>query len=930
MEFAVLGPLEVTGPDGPLPLGPPKQRLLLALLLCQPGVPAPAWSLLDQSWGGNAPSTARDNLRLYMHRLRRLLGADRVVRRAAGYVLVAQQSEVDALRFTDLLTACQRLAAEGQTREAYGLLEAALGEWRGPAYGDLDAPAIRAEASRLEELRLAAVETKAEAGLALGRHATVAAELSSLIRQHPYRERLLGQLMLALYRSGRQVEALEAYRNARRRMVDELGLEPGTDLQRLEHRILTADPSLAPAERIAVARMGPDLVRDRDVLVGRAGELDRLRRLLTEHSTLTLTGPPGVGKSRLARELHPDWIVGVGGIGDAADLPAAVAHAIGTREGRRGLLLLDNCEHLVGPCAALVDSNPQLTILVTSRQPLSAPSEVLYRLPALSVPGGDSASAVLASDSGRLFEQRAQLADVSFTVTDGNAATVAQICRVLDGLPLAIRLAARQLASMTLTELAAQLEACLDLFSSPDEGSLREAIDRSYRTLDEDDRLALAELTVFPASFPSDVAADAKALYRLVERSLVVAEPDAAGGRATAIPRYRLLHIVRQYAEQLQDGSGRVEQARHRLVRYYCGLAEVAGGRWRMEPAWSSRLLAESENLRAAITIGLDTEPQSAMRAVAALGWLWEGYPASDLMALADRAVVAAESAAPDLRMSVLVAAAKAWRHASPARARRYLDQGLAHLGESRPGVGALPLLLERSWLCGMTGEIDAALAAAREAHRVAGEAGNPAVKGEAVAALGYLLGQAGHWDAGEHLVRAAEVIFEQGGDMAGRAEAARLRGEVAAIEGDASDASRLLTPFATTPAPPLHRARALVHLGWAQWRLDAPDEARSALAEGLRAYAAAAVRSRLVPWVPVVGLLLAARIAGGEGDSAAAAGLLAVIDSVHKEYDLRHTPLLQRIQDGIADRAGPAPHQPTMTLDRALARYAAPVRVAT
>jgi predicted ATPase/DNA-binding SARP family transcriptional activator len=779
MDFSVLGPLAVTGNAGPVALGPPKQRLLLGLLLCQPGVPAAGWWLTDQLWGADPPPAARDNLRYYLHRLRRLLGADRIVRSGLGYALVAERDEVDALRFADRHAGGQHALAAGGYERAYELLDAALAEWRSGAYEELDAPRTRAEAIRLAELRLTAWEDRAEAGLALGRHAGLVAPLVEQVAEHPYRERLLASLMLALYRSGRQVEALAAYRTARQRLVEDTGLEPGVELRRLEHHILTADPSLELAAPAPPAAHLPAVPRAHPPApIGRSAELAELRRLLSAHPVLTLTGPPGVGKSRLALALtdHDDrWLVDVAELADADQLAAAVA---GVSTGR---LLLDNCEQLAGACATVVgqlrERAPRLSIIMTSRVALGLPYEVAYGVSGLSVPAGGSPAEVLGSGAGALFVERAGAVDPAFALTDHNAGTVAMICRTLDGLPLAILFAAQRLQALPLAEVAAQLDDCLATFANqrdPDRRhrSLRAAIEHSYHALDPPERLVLAQLAVFPAGFSRDAAAgvvaDIGAFYRLVERSLVAVDP----------PHYHLLHVVRRYAVELLDRSGRAGATRRRFVRHYSALAESAAQQARASPAGASaQLLAEAVQLPAAIATGLDHDPVPALRMVAALGWHWSEHP-PDYLSLVD-AAAAAIPAPPGLRARVLLAAALAWQHTAPARARRLLDQGIevARAG-SRPDL--VPLLTERSRLLGTAGEAETGLAAAQEAHALACALGDPLGKARSVAMLGYLLGLAGNRDAGDHLLLAAEVLFDQLGDLAGRSEVDRYRGGLA------------------------------------------------------------------------------------------------------------------------------------------------------
>ena len=308
LEFGLLGPLEVRAADGPLPLGAPKQRALLALLVLNANRVVPRDRLISELWGDSPPETAVKAVQVYVSRLRKLLPADTLVTQAPGYVLRAAPESVDLRRFERLVGE----ARDADAARAASLLAEALGLWRGPPLAELaDEPFARIEAGRLDDLRLAALEERIEADLALGGHAKLIGELEALIAEHPHRERLRGQLMLALYRSGRQAEALEAYRNARA-ALDELGLEPGAALRQLEKQILTQDSSLEPSREpppLRPAELPESLAAALELpFAGREHELATLRSLLEraedgEGGFALVAGDAGVGRTRLAAEL---------------------------------------------------------------------------------------------------------------------------------------------------------------------------------------------------------------------------------------------------------------------------------------------------------------------------------------------------------------------------------------------------------------------------------------------------------------------------------------------------------------------------------------------------------------------------------------------------------------------------------------------------
>src|SRR6266704_2954258 len=524
MEIGLLGPLVVTRDDRPLGLGGAQPRLLLALLALDPGRVVGVDRLVDGIWGANLPGEPANALQVVVSRLRRALAPDQVVvSRPPGYLLAIDPERVDAVRFERLAAAGRAAIAAGDAERASGLLQAALDLWRGDALADFPGvPTARAAATRLEELRLAALEDRIEVDLGLGRQARVIGELQALVEREPLRERLHAQLMRALYATGRQADALGAYQRARAVLAERAGLDPGPELRRLEAHLLAQDPALAiapelpdaaPPEPGAAADVAPrapgataavapsNLPAPLTSFVGREEEIAQVRKLLGRGRLVTLVGPGGAGKTRLALEAvtrllaggevgrDGAWLVELASLRDPALLPGAVLDAVSPRvelarleapaaggEGggaarrplralanRHLLLILDNCEHLVEAAANLVETIlgacPGVRVLATSREALRVPGELRLPVPALPMPPEDldDPEELLAFDAGRLFVERARAVVPSLELGASQARAIVEICRRLDGLPFAIELAAARVNVLPVAELAARL-----------------------------------------------------------------------------------------------------------------------------------------------------------------------------------------------------------------------------------------------------------------------------------------------------------------------------------------------------------------------------------------------------------------------------------------------------------------------------------------
>lgn len=643
MQFGVLGPLAVTTDAGePVVVPGTKVRALLADLLANRNQVVSADRLIDDLWGDDAPANPAGALQVRVSQLRKALndaepGARELVEsRPPGYLL--RVDAVDVGRFDELA----RCADVERLTEALAL-------WRGEAYADVaDAEFVRAEAARLAEQRLVVQERLAQARLARGEHDLVAADLAELVAKHPLREGLRAVQLRALYAAGRQSEALESYAELRARLAEELGLDPGPELVALHRRILEQDAGLNAPPRAAVIRN--NLPAPLDELIGRAEALAELGALLPRQRLVTLVGPGGVGKTRLATEtaraascpdgvrlveLAPlpagdervaEQVLGALGAHEAAGTTVSPADRVVTALRHRQLLLvLDNCEHVIEPVAELVArllrDVPGVSVLATSREPLGLTGELLWEVPPLPVPDDGDLDAVRRSAAARLFVARAAAQQRGFRLDGQTATVVAQLCRRLDGLPLALELAATRVRALGVRGVVDRLDDRFRLLTTaqrdvpPRQRTLTAVIGWSWDLLDESDRVVLAQLAVFPDGCTPEAAeevcrTDLDALARLVDRSLVVLDDSGAA------PRYRLLESVAAFClERLTDADG----VRGRHATYYTELAERAdpGLRGADQQRWLALLDTELANLRSALANG------GGLRLAVALSWYW-------------------------------------------------------------------------------------------------------------------------------------------------------------------------------------------------------------------------------------------------------------------------------------------------------------------
>ncbi|MET9339563.1 BTAD domain-containing putative transcriptional regulator [Nonomuraea sp. NPDC003804] len=645
MRFGVLGPLAVWSTEGrSLRIPEAKVRALLADLLAHAGRPVPADRLIDDLWGDRPPGKPAAALRVKVSQLRRVLeeaerdGRRRLAFAPSGYALRVEQGALDADRF-EALAGKARASDDPATKVA--LLADALALWRGEPFADVaDEEFVRPVRARLAEQRLVAIEEQAEARLALGEHAQLAAELADLVAEHPLRERLRAVHLRALYGAGRQSEALDGYAGLRTLLAEELGLDPGPELAALHQAMLEQDPALdAPP-----ATTPTNLPVPMTGLIGREGATAEVRSLVESHRLVTLTGPGGVGKTRLALEVaaqlegaHPDgvWLVELAARPATGGVVDAIAAAMGVRDdraaGKRGadaterladvlrakrvLLLLDNCEHVVDQVAAVAErllrSAPALRVLATSQEALAIDGERLWAVQPLDLPSGTGDPA--ASSAVRLFAARATAAAPGFVLDERNAEAVAAVCRRLDGLPLALELAASRMRVLSPAQLADRLDDRFRLLGAGRRGAparqqtLRAMIDWSWELLTEAERVVLRRLAVHADGctleaaeavcsgegvHPADVL---DLLARLVDRSLVVTVTTPLG------TRYRLLESVAAYCLERMEEAAELACVRRRHAHHYLALAEESGRRAAGRSRWLAAIDAESANLRAAL-----------------------------------------------------------------------------------------------------------------------------------------------------------------------------------------------------------------------------------------------------------------------------------------------------------------------------------------
>ncbi|MFF7973921.1 BTAD domain-containing putative transcriptional regulator [Streptomyces sp. NPDC007905] len=660
VRYRLLGPIQALRPDGtPVPIGGARLRALLSVLALRAGRTVPAGVLVDEVWGADTPADATGALQALVGRLRRALGTDAVASADGGYRLAVTPDDIDLNRFDRLTGEGLAALADGDPAKAAAVLDDALALWHGPALADL--PDCAAEAARWETRRLDALRARHTAALALGHAEQSLPELAALCDGHPLDEPLQALRLRALRDVGRPAQALAAYEDVRQLLANRLGSDPGPELRVLHAELLTeAAHEPRPAPPAPLGNLPARLTS----FVGREADIAAIGADLAAARLVTLLGPGGAGKTRLSQEAAEAvrhtardgvWLAELAPVDDPDAVPQAVLTAIGARETvlhgagaesiravvdghdpvdrlvehcarRRMLIVLDNCEHVVEAAARLTERLlarcPELTVLATSREPLGVPGELVRPVEPLPEPV-----------ALRLLADRGAAARPGFRLEDDPEAC-AEICRRLDGLPLAIELAAARLRMLAPRQIADRLDDRFRLLTSgsrtvlPRQQTLRAVVDWSWDLLDAHERGVLARLSVFAGGCDLAAAeavcgpAALEALGSLVDKSLVVAAPSVEGGM-----RYRLLETVAEYAaERLAEAGHRADAERAHLT-YYRELARTTDPLLRGPGQRTAidRLQLEYENLRTALRHAVASrDEQEALCLVLSLTWFWQ------------------------------------------------------------------------------------------------------------------------------------------------------------------------------------------------------------------------------------------------------------------------------------------------------------------
>lgn len=880
ISVALLGPVEVrrAGELITVPSGKPTELLMRLAVVA--GDVVPKEQLLEDLWSIDAVSTSANTVQSKVSRLRRALGDPGLVEGGpVGYRLVVEPSAVDALDLVRRADEVSRLVQAGDAAAVRDTCQEALRLFRGASlFGASDADWLRPHRAQAEGLRLRLTEDQLRARLDLGASVDVVHELEELVAEHPLREGLWGLLITALYRSGRQADALAAYRSVREHLVEELGLEPGRELQQLEQQVLAQDPALdapspQPGSATVPAEVG-NLPPLSSPLIGRDRECADLAELCDSHRLVTLVGPAGVGKTRLAlevaRRLEPDdgaWLVRL----ETARTPEAVGdivaqalHADDAGEpalverlrGARLLIVLDNCEHVVDAVAELVDpllrAGAGVRLLTTSQTPLGVDGERVHPVSPLPF-----------ADAVELFRQRAVVHGPALSA-DESTTTIEELCRRLDGLPLAIELAAARTRSLSLPEILRRLEDRFSLLRDPAsrrperQRTLAAAIGWSYELLFPDDQRGLWALATFVGGarldgvervlgalgVPDDVALDV--VDRLVDRSLVTIERSAEGE-----VRYWLLDSVRTFALDRLDESGEAPSARNAHALWVAGeaAAAAAGARGPDQPRHVAWARAERANIDAALEWTATSDPVLGLTIATQLGWVW---------------MLAGDHAGAERMRSALTAA-------EPVAPEQLLLSGSLLLG----------------WLYAAGGDVELGHTTVVDAIERHDFAGDDLALARAEFHLAYVRSQRGDFEASRRVLERSRPVFAeraQGWDEAANrvlsAHVALAAGDRSAANEACSEATRLLVDVGD-PWFLVHAEAMLGAIAQAEMRYDdacrhlsgAADAARSQGFASTEAYHRANLGR--------------AQQQGGDLD-AAALSLLAAIDAARATGDQR------------------------------------------
>ena len=858
MQVRLLGPLEVVEKGVARDVKGAGERAVLALLATSPRRAFTKPRLIDALWGEAPPSNPDNALQLRVSKLRKQIG-DVVVTEASGYRLDVADDDVDAVKFARLI--------DGRR------FSEALELWRGAPLAEfLDQPWAEAEVARLEELRATALEEHVEERLEAGDHVALVAELERCIAMEPLRERLRAQQMVALHRCGRTADALAVFQAFRRLLNEELGIEPSAALREVEAGILRDDPELAGPglrDRSATGNVPTPLTS----LIGRDRELHRVGDMLASQRIVTLTGPGGVGKTTLAvaaarnvaDAFHDGaWFVPLAGVTDPQRIADAVADVLRLADPdsasagrlitawlapRSALLVLDNCEHLADASAAFVDRllrscGEGVRVLVTSREPLGVPGEVQVPLAPLDE-----------QHAARLFVQRAGTVNPDVALREDNE-DVRRICEAVDGMPLAIELAAARVKTLSPSQIASRLDDRFRLLTlaprtaEARHQTLRATLDWSHDLLTEHEKVVFRRLAVFRRGWALEAAeavcsegADAEevldVLSRLVDRSLVVADQG----------RFRMLETIRVYAAQRLAESGEHDDVARRHAHFFVDFAEHAEPHLRGpgQAHWLALLRADGANLARALQWAAEhegEEPDLALRLGGALGWYWYVGRQAEGTEFLRRTVASAAGSDPAARARALQALSLAVRpvgcivhptHESAVAAGESIEL-FGSIGDT--GRGALSQLLlavegvtraDPSEQLGLVetartslsrhgdgwglaladfvemeirlhhGHVDEALELARHASAGFDALDDDWGRSAVLLHLGYGLRVAGRYDEAEEALQRAVILSRDGGLPNNLARALAELGEVYVARGDAPAADPWFAECAKT-----------------------------------------------------------------------------------------------------------------------------------
>ncbi len=681
VQIAILGPLQVRGDDGcVIPVAGARLRRLLTRLALDAGRAVAAADLVDAVWLDDPPQEVANALQSLVSRLRRVLGDPRWIQQAAtGYRLDTPRESIDVHTFAAAVTAGRRALQAGDPRGALALLTDALRLWRGAPLCDADAATYAtAPTARWDELRLAATADRIAAEFALGNAAEMVPELEELVAAYPLREQFVGQLMTALAATARTADALAAYEQLRTRLADLLGADPGKDLQAAHLALLRGDAGVAPAPAPALRRS--NLRAAVSSFVGRELELARVTDLVAQGRLTTIVGPGGAGKTRLAMEAASPlvqryrdgvWLVELAPVSDGASIAQTVLGAFGLRDARilerrpeggavgmsvtdrvldtlvesDALLVVDNCEHLIGAAAEFVElllaRCPDVRVLATSREPLGLPGEALVSIPPLGLPPpGATPDQAANYPAVKLLLARGEASRSGFALTAATVGPVIDVVRRLDGLPLAIELAAARLRVLPVAEIAERLSDRFRLLAGGVRTSvarhrtLRAVVEWSWELLSDTERLLFERLAIFPAGATAasavHVCGDERLpaadipdlLLALVDKSLLQVVSSGEDGAV----RYRMLETIREYGTERLDERGELADARARHAHYFAGRAHALNPTLRTaeQLVALAEFAVERDNLLAAVRyLGDSGAAADATALVLDLCWYW-------------------------------------------------------------------------------------------------------------------------------------------------------------------------------------------------------------------------------------------------------------------------------------------------------------------